>query len=199
EAYGVEYLSEKVDAAHRQGLPPAWIKQGDLEKLDFPDESFDFALLNEVLEHVPDEAQALLEIRRVLRPGGILLILSPNRLYPFETHGLTFRRSGRQLPPYVPFIPYLPLRVGKLVFKYWARNYWPGELAALTSKAGFELLETDFIWQTVENISGQQPRAIGALRPLLRAIARTAERTPGIRRLGVSQAIVAIKPQSVRK
>ena len=53
EAYGVEYLSEKVDAAYRRGLPPAWIKQGNLEALDFPDETFDLALLNEVLEHVP--------------------------------------------------------------------------------------------------------------------------------------------------
>jgi len=194
EAYGVEYQAEKVAEAYRCGISPSWVRQGNLEQLEFPDDSFDLALLNEVLEHVPDETQALTEIRRILRPGGVVLILSPNRLYPFETHGVTLRRSGRQIPPYVPFIPYVPLRLGRLFFDYWARNYWPGEIAALASAAGFEISGTDFLWQTFENISGKQPGLIAVLRPILRIVADVAERLPVVRRLGVSQAVIATKP-----
>src|SRR4051794_23493693 len=40
EAYGVEYLPEKVAEAHRRGISPSWVMQGNLEQLEFPDESF---------------------------------------------------------------------------------------------------------------------------------------------------------------
>jgi ubiquinone/menaquinone biosynthesis C-methylase UbiE len=198
EAYGVEFLAEKIAEAYRHGIPPDWVKEGNLEHLEFADESFDLAILNEVLEHVPNESRALTEVRRVLRPGGRLLVLSPNRLYPFETHGVRLRGSTHHVPHYVPFIPYIPLRLGRVLFDYWARNYWPRQLADLVVDAGFELAGTDYLWQTFENISGNQPRLIAVLRPFLRTAARIAERVPGLRRFGVSQAIIATKPTSVR-
>jgi SAM-dependent methyltransferase len=45
--------------------------------LPFPDANFDHVLLVEVLEHVPDPAALLLELRRVLRQGGTLLMTVP--------------------------------------------------------------------------------------------------------------------------
>lgn len=194
EAVGVEYQKEKVDAARQRGVPPDWVSQGDLERLEYSDASFDLAYLNEVLEHVPDEMRALTEIGRVLKRGGLLLVLSPNRWYPFESHGVSLRGSRRPVPHFVPFVPYVPLALGRRIFSYWARNYWPHELSRLVRSAGFTIVETGFLWQTFENISGHQPRLISALRPILRAIASTAEGLPGIRRFGVSQAIVAVKP-----
>jgi ubiquinone/menaquinone biosynthesis C-methylase UbiE len=193
EAYGVEFLQQKVINARAAGVPSDWILQGDLEQLPYPDQSYDAALLNEVLEHVPDERKALREIWRVLRPGGTLIVLSPNRLFPFETHGVSLRRSRRSLPPSTHFIPYVPLPLGRKLFHYWARNYWPGELASLVISAGFRIVHRDFMWQTFENISGQQPGIIAVARPLWRALASAAERLPVVRRLGISQALVATK------
>jgi len=190
QAYGLEYLAEKVDA-QVHGVPRGCILRADLENLPYADGAFDAVFLNEVLEHVPHERTALREIRRVLRPGGTLIVLSPNRLYPFESHGVYLARSGRLVPPFVPFVPYLPLALGQKVFRYWARNYWPGELAELIRSSGFRIAGTDFIWQTFENISGRQPYAIRLLRPFLRWMASVAERLPLIRRFGVSQALVA--------
>ena len=43
----------------------------------FADESFDAAVLGEVLEHVPDDAGALSEVARVLRPHGVLAVSVP--------------------------------------------------------------------------------------------------------------------------
>lgn len=42
----------------------------DVQALSWPDASFDLVLTSETLEHVPDLHRALLELRRVLRPGG---------------------------------------------------------------------------------------------------------------------------------
>jgi ubiquinone/menaquinone biosynthesis C-methylase UbiE len=47
---------------------------GDLKKLDFEDQSFDTVFSNTTVHHIPDPMQMLSEARRVLRPGGVLLI-----------------------------------------------------------------------------------------------------------------------------
>jgi SAM-dependent methyltransferase len=192
DAYGVEFDAQKIAAgqAHGGELAPR-IGVGDLEALAFPDASFDVALVNEVLEHVPDDAAALAEVRRVLRPDGRLVVLSPTRLYPFETHGVFWRGTSRRVPHTLPGVPWLPLALGSRIFDHWARNYWPWELRALVERAGFRVIATDSVWQTFENISGRQPRWLAALRPLLRALCGVCERIPGLRAFGVSQVIVA--------
>jgi 2-polyprenyl-3-methyl-5-hydroxy-6-metoxy-1,4-benzoquinol methylase len=42
------------------------------------DAAFDVVLCNQVLEHVPDDRSAFLELHRVLRPGGLLIVGVPN-------------------------------------------------------------------------------------------------------------------------
>jgi SAM-dependent methyltransferase len=49
----------------------------DLTDLAFEDAEFDFVLCNHVLEHVPDDAAAMREMLRVLRPGGIAVLTVP--------------------------------------------------------------------------------------------------------------------------
>jgi len=53
-------------------------KVGDAENIPFPDESFDIVISTNVLEHLPDPAKAFLEVARVLKPGGIFLVKTPN-------------------------------------------------------------------------------------------------------------------------
>jgi SAM-dependent methyltransferase len=192
EVMGVEYDEIKVARfrrAHPELAPR--VRRGDLTALEEADGCFDVALLNEVLEHVPDQVAVLREIRRVLAVGGRLIVFSPNRLYPFETHGVVWKRSGARLSPALPFVPWLPLSLGARFFDYPARNYWPGELRALIAAAGFELLSWGYVWQTFENISGRQPALVRRLRPALRAIAALGERLPLVRAFGVSQVVVA--------
>ena len=49
-----------------------------LEGLPFPDNSFDLVTCNMVVEHLPDPSRTFREFGRVLRPGGVLLIHTPN-------------------------------------------------------------------------------------------------------------------------
>ena len=56
---------------------------GDIYGLPYQGGFFDKIILSEVLEHVPDDGRALTEVKRVLKPGGLLFVTVPNANYPF--------------------------------------------------------------------------------------------------------------------
>lgn len=58
---------------------------GDVTCLPLASESFDAVLALEILEHLPEPLQALLELRRVLKPGGRLVITTPNGEFIHES------------------------------------------------------------------------------------------------------------------
>lgn len=71
-AVRVDYLASDYDQrAHKADIAI------DLQKIDLPDASLDVVMTSHVLEHVPDTDAALSEIRRVLKPGGSLVLLVP--------------------------------------------------------------------------------------------------------------------------
>jgi SAM-dependent methyltransferase len=53
---------------------------GDAQPLPFRDGSFDAVFAGELIEHLPDPRPGVAEFRRVLRPGGTLILTTPNRL-----------------------------------------------------------------------------------------------------------------------
>ena len=193
DAHGIELREDKVKIAQaRPGLEDR-VAKGDLMAIDFPDNAWDYCMLNEVLEHVPDDRRALSEVHRILKPGGLLFIFSPNRWFPFETHGVMYQGTKRKLPHWVPFVPYMPVRLGKVWFDYWARNYWQGELKKMAEASGFEIIERSFVWITFEGISRNQPWLIRVTKPVLRGVSNVLEKLPLIRRFGVSQVLVCRK------
>ena len=56
------------------------IKQADVSELPFEDNSFDAVTCQTVLIHIENPLNALREMRRVLKPGGILICAEPNNL-----------------------------------------------------------------------------------------------------------------------
>jgi SAM-dependent methyltransferase len=64
----------------------------DLMKMPIPSDSFDVEICNHVLEHVPDDRQAMSELFRMLKPGGWAIITVPmdlNRQATFEDPSVT--------------------------------------------------------------------------------------------------------------
>jgi SAM-dependent methyltransferase len=75
EVVGIDASAAELERA-RGRVPAGTFVQADAEALPFEDASFDAALAHALLEHLPDPAAALAELRRVLRPGGVLGVAS---------------------------------------------------------------------------------------------------------------------------
>jgi SAM-dependent methyltransferase len=86
-------------------LPPLRVLQMSATEMSFPDASFDFACSFSVFEHIDDPGQALREVARVLRPGGVAYISI--HLYTSHTgqhDPAIFAAGGRPTPPVWPHL-----------------------------------------------------------------------------------------------
>lgn len=74
---GSDWAQGPLERAHKRGLT---VFRGTLEPPGLPlaTESVDVVVLNEVIEHLVDTDGAVDELRRILKPGGYLLLSTPN-------------------------------------------------------------------------------------------------------------------------
>ena len=78
EAVGVEYAEASASQARALAAGRAEIVTGDIDSANFPDESFDYCVFADVLEHVRDPAAFIERVWRVLKPGGLVFIATPS-------------------------------------------------------------------------------------------------------------------------
>jgi ubiquinone/menaquinone biosynthesis C-methylase UbiE len=110
------------------------------ESLPFDDDTFDLVYANFVVEHLGEPERTLGEWRRVLRPGGQLVVVTSNRANPLMAVG-----------------DRLPRRVRLAIKRRGAgaeeKNVYPtrylantgGRLSAVAASAGFELVAIEFV------------------------------------------------------
>lgn len=85
--YDVRQLRVAAATARRRGLGNLHLFAWDLTRpFPFPDDTFDAVLFLDVIEHLEARQPVLGEIRRVLRPGGRLLVSGPNRESRWREH-----------------------------------------------------------------------------------------------------------------
>ena len=71
----IEYFPSDLDEYRYRHLGK--VTQADVCALPFSDDYFDYVIINHVLEHIPDDSQAMRELFRVLKPGGTMIAQVP--------------------------------------------------------------------------------------------------------------------------
>jgi SAM-dependent methyltransferase len=112
-------VDEDLIAARKAEYPLLRWLVGGAVPLPFRDVTFDALFAGELIEHLPDPAPALAEFGRVLRPGGTLILTTPNRLRLANLVDGSAR-------------PYSPDHLSELSYE---------EVGSRLSEAGFEVLK----------------------------------------------------------
>jgi len=176
---GIEIEFERAMEARGRA---AGVAQSPGERLPFPDSAFDVIFSHEVLEHVADDRACVVEMVRVTRPGGHIVIFVPNRLYPFETHGVFWR--GRYRFGNAPLVNWLPTPLRNRLAPH-VRAYTAGSLRRLFASLPVRVVHHTQVFPGYDNIVARVP----ALGQALRAFTYALERTP-LRALGLSHFLV---------
>lgn len=108
---GVEIDADYAELAHLRlaHLPSGAVHRVHDETLPFDDGAFDIIESMDVIEHVAHPSAYLAELGRVLARGGVIVLATPNRLWPVEQH------LGIVGPPW------LPVAVGNALWPALAR------------------------------------------------------------------------------
>lgn len=186
-------LGELADRAYGIDIDTARVRQGTTgslavavsERLPFEDEAFDVVLLNEVIEHVRSDRETLQEACRVVQPGGHVVIYAPNRLYPFETHGVYL--GDRYRFGNIPLVNYLPDPLRNRLVPH-ARAYTTNGLRRLIAGLPATLVVHTQVYPGFDNITARR----GRLGQSLRNIFYRLEQTP-LRMFGLSHFMVLRK------
>jgi ubiquinone/menaquinone biosynthesis C-methylase UbiE len=116
---GIDSAQDAVGYAREHyTLPNVHFVQASATALPFKGQSFDLATAFEVIEHLADWPALLAEARRVLCPGGLFLVSTPNKLYyaesrakdgpnPFHVHEFEFAEFRDALNEYFPSVSIL--------------------------------------------------------------------------------------------
>src|SRR5262245_12360668 len=112
---------------------------GTISTLGVRSNTFDAVLSSEAIEHTADPAAAVLELYRVVKPGGHLVVSTPNRLWQAPVRAA----SALGLRPFDGFENFL----------------WPSQLRGVLERAGAEIVEHRGIHLWPFQIAPLRPRS----------------------------------------
>lgn len=181
--YGIDIDAKRLAEGAR--TTPGLMRSAS-ETLPFRDALFDVVVLNEVIEHVRDDAATLAEALRVLRPGGNIVIYAPNRLYPFETHGIYV--GEKFIFGNIPLVNWLPDPLRDRLVPH-ARAYTKRGIRRTYAGLDVRVRAETYVYPGFDNVIARRKR----LGRVLRSALYRAEHTP-LRMFGLSHFVVLQKP-----
>lgn len=155
------------------------------EKLPFLDNSLDIVVMNEVIEHVTNDQITLREISRVLRYEGYCIIFAPNKLFPFETHGIYIGK--RYIFGNIPFINWLPRTIRDKLVPH-ARVYGHQDWPRLIANTDLKIIEHTYVYPGFDNLE----KKWGLLGRIIRKACYRAEKN-WLQRFGLSHFLILVK------
>jgi ubiquinone/menaquinone biosynthesis C-methylase UbiE len=139
QALGWEYsgtdISEAMIEEARRRAPDASFSVGNVNHIEAPDNTYDAIVAMGLVEYVEDDAVALKEMRRVLKPGGRLLVSLPNAASP------------ARLWDRLVIVPLAALRRalgGKSKPNVFHREYLKGAYSRLVTSCGFSDVQATY-------------------------------------------------------
>jgi SAM-dependent methyltransferase len=134
-AAGLDPDAPSLSEHRAPGMP---VIRGAGESLPFVAESFDLVVCVWVIEHLRDPLATLGEVRRVLRPGGHFIFLTPNLRNPL----MVLHRLGKAMPRLQRrLVPRLYGRVEADTFPVQYRANTPHDLRRVAGAAGLRVVE----------------------------------------------------------
>ncbi len=182
-----EHLQDAIRLKEEEIIENLEFRCCRIENMDC-DEKFDVVIMIEVLEHVFDEDAVLQKVRECLVDDGHLILFVPNKLYPFETHGMRIFGKNIHFKGSVPFLSWAPRFIRKHVVD--ERIYTKRHLKRLLLNNGFEVLAFDYFLPPLDLIN---QNVAGHVRRSLKFI----ERTP-LKIFGISVFCLARKRDSIK-
>jgi ubiquinone/menaquinone biosynthesis C-methylase UbiE len=118
---GVEIVPDRIppDFSNTKYVKGDWQKLSGL----FAPESFDIAVASHVIEHVEHDETAFTELYKVLKPGGIAIISTPNRERLAVQIDAFFKGRKRSFPWYDHFREYTEENIKELISRTPFKNY----------------------------------------------------------------------------
>lgn len=113
---GIDIDGKAIEICRQKGIAGVYV--ADAEKTGFKDEQFDIVIASDVLEHIRDEAKAIMEWHRILKPNGRLIIFVPAFKFLWSKHDEAnhhYRRYSKIA---------LIRTLGKNGFKVERSSYW---------------------------------------------------------------------------
>jgi ubiquinone/menaquinone biosynthesis C-methylase UbiE len=195
--YGLDYDKNSFDKfissnkKFNPKIPDGNFKIGPAEKLEFQNEFFDIVFQNEVLEHVNDDVLTISECFRVLKKHGYLVVFTPNRLWPFEQHGMFLGK--KYVWGNIPILPWLPKFVQKQ-FAPHVRNYSCTDINKILESAAkkadikYKVIHHKHVFPGFDGIESRFGKFGGFIRKFFHAL----ESTP-LEKFGISHFLVIEK------
>ncbi|MEE2708974.1 MAG: class I SAM-dependent methyltransferase [Gemmatimonadota bacterium] len=84
DLYGMDLSARRLTITKNRGFPVR-VLDGNAEYIPFSDDTFDIVICTEALEHLIAPSEALLEIKRILKPGGLMILTVPSLHIAFLT------------------------------------------------------------------------------------------------------------------
>ena len=157
------------------------IHHGDHSLLAAWPERYDLAVMDNVLEHIADQRAALGHVATALRPGGVLYLLVPNRLWPIEHHY------------HLPALGWLPLPLADRYLRWTGRGTSFADAAFAPSLPGLARLldgSLAFDWRL------QLPADLSLTQgggPLYRLGAAALQKAPALWAISKALLVVAVR------
>ncbi|MBU0975637.1 MAG: methyltransferase domain-containing protein [Patescibacteria group bacterium] len=182
DVYGVDVDEKKT---RNSKLITQNVEVAPAEDLPFRKDSFDMVFFHEVIEHVDDDRKSINEAFRVLKPSGKLVLFAPNRLWPFETHGIY--KKGKYKFGNIPLVTYLPDSKYKKLIPH-VRNYRKKELYDLLKGNSYKKIVYRGVFPGFDKLSSRIP----VFGKLIAKVFRILEKTP-LHKFGISHFLVVEK------